>query len=902
MKFQDINIKREQRDVKKPIFYGVLYSASFLMLLFIIFSVFKESGKSFVWKIDGLNQHYPIFQYYSDLLKNLVQGKEMPMVDFRVGMGFDVITTLSYYAIGDPLSLLLVFANSENMEEFYRFLILFRFYLAGGSFLLYCFYRKKDGFASVMGALIYVFCGYMFYAGPRHPCFINPMIYLPLLFMGVEQVLKKKNPFGFIFMVFISALSNFYFLYMLTILMFVYAIIRFFYTYKEPEKPAGQQFFFTLLRAGFYYLLGIAQAAFFLLPVVGSFMNNGRISSGSQVNLLHYSKGYYVLMANSFLAPNIYTGYWTNLTYAAFAAIGLLIIFRSNKYKELRIAFILATISLMIPAIGYFMNGFAYVANRWGFGYSFLIAIIFTSTYKDMFRLKVLDQWILFVGIGIYFLLGLIRPNKYIGISLIFLCFSVLAVVLFNRYKNTGYLQKVCIFLLIFCNLGTNGYLTYHRKYGNYVSEFVDAGKVQDTIEMSAFPFLPQVEDDSFYRVETFGDSCQNEALMYGYYDVSSYFSLTDKHVSEFMKDMEVLSLKTSFRFDNLDNRTALGTLANVKYMAGSSKKAASYGYKVLSEKVLANGKTTYLLENQNALPLGYTYKYYITKESYNTLTALEKQEMMLEAIVLDEPVSGMTGMTAMGNAAGESKSFKEGTEIIQLTPSYETGKDITFAGDVVKVAKKGAKLRITFAGIKDAETYVRLNDFHINDTDYFSIDLKVRGEKGVTKTVNVRAKKNNSYFGKDDYLVNLGYRKEARTYCELTFFNIGRFHLGDLQVYALPMKNYTAKVDALKKYALTNTVLGNNRITGSMDLLEDRLLCLSIPYSKGWTAYVNDKRTPLRNANVMYMALPLHSGDNQIELRYETPFLREGVIIAIIGWSVYLGLILIFILRKSSH
>ncbi len=889
---------REHRFLQYIVYYLIPYTVAFLLLQFIVFYAFKSSGKSFIWEIDGINQHYPALQYYSQFLKNLLQGKGLPMVDFNVGMGFDVLTTLNYYAIGDPITLLTIFGNPENMEGLYRFLILLRFYLVGLSFTLYCLYMKKKGFPSVLGGLIYVFCGYLFYAGTRHPYFTNPMIYLPLLFLGLEHVLEKKKPYVFIIMVFISALSNFYFFYMLTILIFVYAVVRFFITYKKVvDKSIGLEFIKTAVRTGLFYVLGVIMAAILLMPVIGAFFNNGRFASGYDVNLLHYTKGHYVLMVNSFLAPNINSGYWTQLTYAAIVAVGIMIIFRNKRHRELMIGFIVATIFLMIPAIGYLMNGFAYVSNRWEFGYSFLIAFIFVATYEEMFQLKGLDKLLLLIGTGVYFALGLIRPNKYIWISLIFLCLTIIVIFIFNHYRKSLYLQKLCIFLLVFCNLGVNGFLTYDSKYGNYVSEYIDAGKVQETIQKSAVSLISQIEDDSFYRIETFGDRYHNEALTLDYNDVASYFSIMDKNVTEYMKDLELLNLRTAYRFDDLDYRTILGSLASVKYLVTRDKYVAPYGYKLISEQE-QDGGTYYLLENQYVLPLGYTYKQYITKENYQKLQALEKQEVMLQAVVVDQPIEGITAVVLEDNEVSDKDSVELLTQ--EIPYSLEIGDGISMDGNNVKVTKKGARLRIYFDGIKEAETYVRLMDFNINDTKYFNIDLKIKGEAEVTKTINVRAKKNNSYFGKDDYIINLGYKSDVMNYCDITFNDKGKFYLGGLQVYVLPKSDYIDKVNALKEFSMDNIVMENNHITGTINLLENRLLNLSIPYSKGWTAYVNGKKTEILKANIMYMALPLQAGNNKIELRYTTPLLKEGILLSVVGWFIFACIIVFDRMIKS--
>ena len=62
----------------------------------------------------------------------------------------------------------------------------------------------------------------------------------------------------------------------------------------------------------------------------------------------------------------------------------------------------------------------------------------------------------------------------------------------------------------------------------------------------------------------------------------------------------------------------------------------------------------------------------------------------------------------------------------------------------------------------------------------------------------------------------------------------------------------------------LEDVTVGEDEVTGNISLDEDKYLVLSIPYQKGWTAYVDGEETELLRANYMYMALPLSAGEHQ--------------------------------------
>ena len=96
------------------------------------------------------------------------------------------------------------------------------------------------------------------------------------------------------------------------------------------------------------------------------------------------------------------------------------------------------------------------------------------------------------------------------------------------------------------------------------------------------------------------------------------------------------------FNIYDLDERTALYTLGGVKYLSGyqDEETAKPYGYQLIKKKkVKEDGKkrTLCLYKNQYTLPLMYTYTSYITKENYQKFTPNEKEQAMMQGVILDQ-------------------------------------------------------------------------------------------------------------------------------------------------------------------------------------------------------------------------------------------------------------------------
>ena len=213
--------------------------------------------------------------------------------------------------------------------------------------------------------------------GLRHPFFINPMIYFPVLCLGIEKIYQRERPYVFIFAVCVSAMSNYYFLYMLTIFAVIYAWIRF---YKYTEENKMKNFCLTILKFGMYYTLGIAMAAVILLPSVIGFLGNGRYGNGVDwKSLIVYPGKYYLLFIENFIGYGN-MGSNTNAGYLPIGGIVVLFTLFSQrmKHKKYRAALIASIIALILPIFGYAFNGFSYANNRWAFALSF-ICLLYTS-------------------------------------------------------------------------------------------------------------------------------------------------------------------------------------------------------------------------------------------------------------------------------------------------------------------------------------------------------------------------------------------------------------------------------------------------------------------------------------------------------------------------------------------
>ena len=878
--------------------YGV-YTLMFLLMCIVAFLPFFTEGKSFVWGAgveDGLSQHFSALAYYGEALReffrNLLAGHpKLVMWDMSLGYGADILSTLNYYAIGDPLNLLYGFVSPKNTETMYDFMILLRMYLAGITFIIYARKMKKRSYGTVIGALVYVFSGFCFRLGLRHPFFINPMIYFPLLCLGIEKIYQRERPYVFIFAVCVSAMSNYYFLYMLTIFAVIYAWIRF---YKYTEENKMKNFCLTILKFGMYYTLGIAMAAVILLPSVIGFLGNGRYGNGVDwKSLIVYPGKYYLLFIENFIG---YGNMGSNTNAGYLPIVGIVVLFtlfsQRMKHKKYRVAFIASIIALILPIFGYAFNGFSYVNNRWAFALSFIVALLTAEMYPRLFVMSKRQQIGIGAGIIIYTVFCIIvnasgeeiLKNKGIMAACGLIAVFYILLLIFQRlgYDTQKRIVRVSMAILLLISVGVHGYYRFDPKGYAYTQEFMDQGQAYRTLKEDNIRMLSKVNDPSVYRVHAEGYRYKNYGLINHLNTISGYYSITAKCVTDTIKGYDTLGMQYADKYKGVDQRLGLLSLAGVKYITVAhnsqvAKDVSSMGdvpYGV--EKLRKKGNIT-LYKNKYALPFAYAYDSYMTEQQYEQLNGIGKEQAMLAQIILNQHPA--------------DKEIQHNEQ--RNDPDIQT---ISLPETRISSPKGKKYADITVPVEKDKETYLYFKNlvYHgkKNGDDNFILTGR-KGTKGILVTQNdvqqkihIQSTFNPYYFGRKDYIVKINHQtSKAKEKVRLNFLSPGEYEFDDISLITVPKKDVLARLKERKENSMKQIQYEGNHFRGVYHAKKDQILCVTIPYSKGWKATVNGNRTKIYKANGMFMGIIMKKGTQSVKLDYETPGLKIGAWISLVAW-----------------
>jgi hypothetical protein len=224
---------------------------------------------------------------------------------------------------------------------------------------------------------------------------------------------------------------------------------------------------------------------------------------------------------------------------------------------------------------------------------------------------------------------------------------------------------------------------------------------------------------------------------------------------------------------------------------------------------------------------------------------------------------------------------------------SFECEEGVTVKDHQIISEKEKAVIHVKFSNAGKGEYCLSLAGLEFEDTEGYIEGnrtwVRIRSSADeIEKSIYYLTREYQFYSGRHDFSVCFGYSDSGLDEITLTLPYPGIYHFDDLYVSCNPYQDYRNSVDALKENVLKDVAVSDNRVSGTITVDEDKYLLLSIPYTKGWNAYVNGQEEELIRANECYMALKLNKGTHDIELKYHTPLLRTGAVFSLAAAVIF--------------
>lgn len=520
------------------------------------------------------------------------------------------------------------------------------------------------------------------------------------------------------------------------------------------------------------------------------------------------------------------------------------------------------------------------------------MALLTAEMYPRLFVMSKRQQIGIGAGIIIYTVFCIIvnasgeeiLKNKGIMAACGLIAVFYILLLIFQRlgYDTQKRIVRVSMAILLLISVGVHGYYRFDPKEYAYTQEFMDQGQAYRTLKEDNIRMLSKVNDPSVYRVHAEGYRYKNYGLINHLNTISGYYSITAKCVTDTIKGYDTLGMQYADKYKGVDQRLGLLSLAGVKYITVahnsqvakdvSSKGDVPYGVEKQSKK----GNIT-LYKNKYALPFAYAYDSYMTEQQYEQLNGIGKEQAMLAQIILNQHPA--------------DKEIQHNEQ--RNDPDIQT---ISLPETRISSPKGKKYADITVPVEKDKETYLYFKNlvYHgkKNGDDNFILTGR-KGTKGILVTQNdvqqkihIQSTFNPYYFGRKDYIVKINHQtSKAKEKVRLNFLSPGEYEFDDISLITVPKKDVLARLKERKENSMKQIQYEGNHFRGVYHAKKDQILCVTIPYSKGWKATVNGNRTKIYKANGMFMGIIMKKGTQSVKLDYETPGLKIGAWISLVAW-----------------
>lgn len=854
--------------------YLLTYTCLFVAIAIFFYSFYFKQGKAlFNLEGDGYRQCYRAIIYYQKYLKEIINNIfvnhsfVIPQWDFTLGEGSDIIQTLNYYIVGDPFALFCIFVPYDYLYLYIDIASFARLYCAGLTFGYLCFYLKKDNWLAILiGSLSYCFCFYAINYAIEFPFMLNYMVFMPLIIWGIEKIINENKYLLLVISVFLSASSSLPFFYMIVIFTVIYCLIRAIFIKKFIKEKVILTIKITLCS-----LLGVGLASTVFIPSLLKLLQNSRITREyAMPNLFNFDvlkNSLSLIIIGNHTVDNTIGGVTIPV---CLGVISFAINIKNNKKQNI-LLFILIVLAFCSPLFNKFANGMTYETNRWRGICLFLLSYLFVENYDELLNIK--KYWFIYIGIILlYFDYSIYIDQSRLPIQLILLFATLVCVIALSLFKNK-YIKSTLLLGVAICCITLNIYNMLSPTLWDYCHKATDVDILNKASDIEVIA-ANSINDNSFYRYSGNKLVCNESS---GGYNPSTnyYWSFPNDDVVNFRTDLGYYDYNLN-HYDGYNERSLLNNLASVKYYLVKDSASVPYGFEYLNSNSDYN-----IYENKNSLSLFYVYTNSISYEDWKKLTILQRQESLLNNVVLDN--SNLD--TKNTNFTGKEINYE-----------YSVDEGISIDSNKINISniESSIKLNIDYDG--EGEYYLVINNIEFYGMS--NTQTYINCSNGVSNTLYHKTKDHFRYAGRNNYAVCLGYLTEPLNDIDITFLYPGEFEFDSIEVYKLEPSNYENELKELKDINIKTLDVETNNIYLQISVDEDKFLCMSIPYTKGWKAYVDGKEVELQKANVMYMGFSITKGEHIIELKYSTPGFKIGICLSAIS---LVSIVSYYILKKKN-
>ena len=789
---------------------------------------------------------------------------------FNKSIGGHTIGLIAYY-LASPLNLIILLFPKELLANAILTIYLIKIGICSLTLAIYInkVYKKND-----YSVLIFSLCyGLMSYNIVFHMnvMWIDGVMLLPLIALGIENIINKNKYKLYIVSLFLAIISNYYIAYMICIFSVLYFIYKGI-IYKKINGKNILGFIGSSLIAG-------GLSGYLLIPVVLSLMT-GKASLKNLSDGIYVTESIFSTLSKTIIGSYDYNQILSgpaNIFCGVIITVFLLLYFINEKIglraKLLSAVFIfILFLSFTINIFELLWHGFNYPVGfeyRNSFLFCFLIITLAYEAWINIDKLKIKDIIIsVFICASVDIAILLQRYShvsiKKIAISFLFVLIYSFIIILFRKVSlKRIFINFLCIIIVI-CELSLNIYLIIINNIyisQNYVKQYIeDLSPIIEDIKK---------DNDNFYRTEMTFNNTLNDSMLLNFNGLTHSSSTNEKNI---MNIVDSLGYKTASTCEiyNQGSTIPVDSILGIRKLISVKNPEIYSCYDHLENQyynVIKDYEDYVVYENPYALPIAF-----MVNDSLKTLQQDNIDNLFdYTGSIFDLMVNEETNLY--------NKLEVTDIKLNNVEAVAELGENLYTKID----AEKDASIDITIKSQDSNPVYLFLKSNIYEDAIDNNIKGTIRGR--AVEVISNGGAEYAQFTGHGYNIQFIGNYNEGEE-IKVTIKLAGdTTTIKEVQVYSCNMDNFEGVYENLSSNTIENTEYKDGYVKGDVTVTADKtLLYTSIPYDEGWTLKVDGKDCEYIKILNGFIGVELEEGQHNIEFKYKLPGFKVGLSISIIS------------------
>ncbi len=920
--------------------FAALIPAVIVYLLYLVRGIYPF-GNGSVLVLDLTHQYV----YFYEALYDILHGDADLFYSFSRNLGGEFMGIYDYY-VASPFALLLGLLPKDWMHGGLLALFMLKAGLCGLTMGIYL-HKHADGRLNRLNvlafSLMYALCSYCI-VQQHNSMWIDAVLWLPLLTLGIEELIKRGKFRLYVFALAIIIWSNYYIGYMVVFYTIAYCFYYYFAHNRANENnPLGEKAHFikSVGRVLMWSVLAVGIAALVILTARYS-LSFGKDEFRKPDWSITQTMGIFEMLQKFFPSsfdtvhpagrPFVYCGVLTLMLVPAF--------FMSKKFSmrekiaaSFFILFFLA--SFFVSTLDLIWHGFQkpnWLNYRYSFMLCFFLVVLayraftkieFTSRKSLLGAIVAIGTYVIILPeFAEYFLLtyngsdlkasATIRPFATVGLTLACLLVYFILISLYGKLKARRQETVSLIMVFVICvelflsgvadmeELNTDVVYTTYSTHHNMIDTF---RPISNALEEY---------DEGFYRTGKVHEKKKNEAFAFRLKGLASSTSTFNRDTIDFLKSMgyDAQDHNSYYRGGTPVNDSLLG----LKYFITSNEKTGLYGEPVLDIEDFDYPEDFSFPEGQ--------HKVYLNQYAQSLIYGVDDQWLTYNIDDYDTPFERINAMiTAM---LGEDETVEVFVPITQLAPfKASAGEQMNEMIDpseqpyLIGVEKDGTNsnnqrftrtadngsITYNFVTEPNVEVYyytpstlqyeIKLTGNAVDAPYEYSVNIVPLGKTTDDGQMNLKV---TIPKGKTNVYIPLISEKENADTGESTY---------EMRKACLYYLDEAVFADAMARLQELSVVIeegySDSHMLGSVTTTAERqLMFTSIPYDEGWNIYVDGEKVDIYESVGALISFHVEgAGEHEIELRYMPRAISLGLSISIVCGLIYLLVLILYPFAK---